>query len=362
MSDVPDRSTPGSGPGGRPGADPAGSWNVPGGTPPGWGSPPPGSGWGPPADWSPAAEVRPGIIPLRPLALGEILDSAFSVVRRNANVTLGWSAIIIVISQVIGVGVGLLDGSLGTALNATGASATLGAGPIGGRVLTVVVSSTSAGLLTGFVAVIVADAVLGQQPTFGGVWLRVRPRLLPLFGAAVLAGVLPYLGLLVFILPGIFLWAALALAPPALVLERLSTGDSIRRSVRLVRGDWWRVFAIRVVAVLIAAALSLVLLVPAGILGSVLFRRTLATGDARPLGFLLLLAAVGTIGSILAQPFAAAVTALLYIDRRMRAEALDVALAQAAGGRLPGPAGLGTAAPGPPGAAGSPEGTDRAGP
>lgn len=363
MSDSPGWSSPGPGPMDPPEPQPQpvgpASWNVPGGTPPGWGSPPPGSGWGPPADWTPATELRPGLIPLRPLALGEILDGAFSVVRRNPKATLGWSAIVIVVSQLISVGVGLVDGSLGSALDATGASSTFGAGPIGGRLLTLVVSAASIGVLTGFVAVVVADAVLGRAPTFGEVWGRVRPRVLPLLVVAVLSGVLPYLALVALVLPGIFLWGALALAPPALVLERLTVGASLRRSWRLATKDWWRVFGIRLIAVLIAGVISAVLLVPAGIVGGISSARSLGSADSRPIAFLIIIAIVATVAGILTQPFVAAVTVLLYIDRRMRAEALDVALASAAGGPAsgtlrPGPSGLGP--PPPPG------GQARAGP
>src|SRR5262245_61916180 len=54
--------------------------------------PPPPTGWGVP---------KPGVIPLRPLGLGEILDGAISTMRAHPRVILGVSAIVATISQLL---------------------------------------------------------------------------------------------------------------------------------------------------------------------------------------------------------------------------------------------------------------------
>lgn len=293
----------------------------------GWGSPPPGPGWGPPAGWMPTP--TPGLIPLRPLAVGEILDAAFTLVRRNAKVTLAWSAIIVVLGQLITVVIGLLDGSLNAALNATSGNLLRG-GALPGRALSTAISAATSGILTGVVSIIVSEAVLGRKVTFGDVWLRTRPRLLPLFVVALAAGVLPLIGLLFLLVPGIFLWVVLGLAPSALMLERLPVGAALRRSRHLVRGDWWRLFGIRSLAVIIGGALAAVLAVPAGLFLGLTAVGT-ADADSLPVGALVIVAVVGVLATVLTQPFVSAVVALLYVDRRMRAEGLDVTLVQAAG-------------------------------
>src|SRR5689334_4132680 len=73
--------------------EPPYSWSSPSGepTPPSYPPPPPGSipqgyQYGQPA-W-----LQPGVVPLRPLALGDILDGAIKVVRRYPKPTLGLSA------------------------------------------------------------------------------------------------------------------------------------------------------------------------------------------------------------------------------------------------------------------------------
>src|SRR3984957_10908449 len=87
-------------PGGQAGYGPAGYGPPPGGQagygPAGYG-PPPGGGWPPPRPSAP----KPGVIPLRPLAVGEILDGAFSSIRQNPKATLGLAAILMTITGVI---------------------------------------------------------------------------------------------------------------------------------------------------------------------------------------------------------------------------------------------------------------------
>ena len=82
------------------------------GTPPpsgsGWGQPPPAApgatGWG----WARPERGQAGVIPLRPLGVGEILDGAVTTIRRNPGPMLGLSAIVAVLTQLLGLGVGYL--------------------------------------------------------------------------------------------------------------------------------------------------------------------------------------------------------------------------------------------------------------
>src|SRR5690625_3212331 len=74
-------------------------WGQPGGGQPGWGAQP---GWNQPAggSWG-APTVKPGVIPLRPLGVGELLDGAITTIRKNPAATLGISAVVAVVTQVL---------------------------------------------------------------------------------------------------------------------------------------------------------------------------------------------------------------------------------------------------------------------
>src|SRR6476646_3719627 len=82
----------------------------PAGYPPPWypSYPPPGYQPYPPNGYQgyppmPPA-IRPGVIPLRPLTLTDILNGAFSYIRTNPKATLGLTTIVVVIAQLVGLG------------------------------------------------------------------------------------------------------------------------------------------------------------------------------------------------------------------------------------------------------------------
>jgi hypothetical protein len=58
------------------------------------------------------------------------------------------------------------------------------------------------------------------------------------------------IGLLLLIVPGILFLAYFYIAPTVVELERRGVGDAFRRSAELVRGNFWRVFAIGLTVVL----------------------------------------------------------------------------------------------------------------
>ena len=64
----------------------------------------------------------------------------------------------------------------------------------------------------------------------------------PVVAVGVTVGVLSGLGLLLFILPGVYLWFTWLVAMPVVVLERRTGRMALARSSYLVRGRWWSVF------------------------------------------------------------------------------------------------------------------------
>jgi hypothetical protein len=139
------------------------------------------------------------------------------------------------------------------------------------------------------------------------------------------------LGIPAFVVVAAYLYTAFALAPPAIVLERQGVVASLRRSRSLVRGAWWRTFGILLLVNLIAQVLAGILGVPFTVLTLL---AAWVTGDGLNVYAILplLVTALGTIvASAVTWPFTAVSTALIYVDRRMRREALDLELARAAG-------------------------------
>lgn len=89
----------------------------------------------------------------------------------------------------------------------------------------------------------------------GELFARARPRLPALIAAGVLAGLGIALGLLVFIIPGLYLLTRWFLIAPVIVLEGRSAGESFGRSWELVRGHAWDAFGL-ILLTLVAAAIG----------------------------------------------------------------------------------------------------------
>jgi hypothetical protein len=289
--------------------------------------------------------------------VGELLDGALGLIRSNPRTVLGLAAAISAVSaliQTVGVWIGL------SALGATSLSIT-GSGDLATD-LTALTASSAAQLVPALIAgflqvlasglfiVLVGAAVLGRRLDAGQTWAELRPRLLALIAVSLLVflGVLAVIAVLVggviglvaafgewAALPGVLLvlaggvaavyaYVRLALASPALVMEGLGPMASLRRSWRLVRGSWWRVAGILLLAAIITNLLTTIVSVPLSVVA------TVVTGVSESMLPTVLAAGLATLlAGIVTLPFTAAVTGLLYTDLRMRREALDIELVSA---------------------------------
>jgi hypothetical protein len=174
------------------------------------------------------------------------------------------------------------------------------------------------------IVVVVSEDVLGRRTSIRDVVRAVRPRLGALVVAAVLAGALPYLGLVLLVVPGVFLWGAWALTTPALIVEGLGPVRALRRSWRLAVPAFWWVWGIRVLSVLIGLLMQAILVLPFVAVASGLASLLDPTAPAvQPLALVLTVLGNIVAGTVVS-PFLAGVQALLYVDRRMRAEGLDI--------------------------------------
>lgn len=126
------------------------------------------------------------------------------------------------------------------------------------------------------------------------------------------------------------------LAAPALMLERQGVVKSMRRSAKLVRGSWWRTFGIVLLTLLLTGMVSAVITIPFTAFGAAVsgdgMNSLLTAGGGHTSWATLIIQGIGAlIGTTLTLPISAGVTVLLYIDQRIRREALDLELARAAG-------------------------------
>lgn len=287
---------------------------------------------------------QPGVIPLRPLQLGDIASGAVTYIRQNPAVLL-LAAGITAIGQLATVLVTALFGAPAATPELTGVGITTGG--TGG--VAFLVSAVTTAVLNGMLVIVLSRAVLGHRMPLSEAWTAVRPRLLGLIGLSLLVslivsaaflvafapfvlaplggvgtGTLRLLLIPVAIVVAVYLAVLLVFASPAYVLERVGVGQALGRSRTLVRGAWWRIFG---TLVLVGLGFVLVALV-VGIPFAFLIAGVAEAGSATA-------AVVNSLGTIvvsaIASPLVAGVVGLLYFDQRIRKERFDEELARSAG-------------------------------
>jgi len=103
--------------------------------------------------------------------------------------------------------------------------------------------------------------------TIGELYQRTRPRLAALIVAGVLAALGIVVGLILLIVPGLYLLTRWALITPVIVIENRSAGEAFRRSSELTAGSRWKVLGVVVVTLLILIVFSAIV---SGILSAIL--------------------------------------------------------------------------------------------
>ncbi|ANC32879.1 glycerophosphoryl diester phosphodiesterase membrane domain-containing protein [Isoptericola dokdonensis] len=327
-------------------------------------TPPPGSPY-PPSPYGPAA-AKPGIVPLRPLSLGEVFDGAFGAVRHNPAVVLGLVTIVVAVATLLATLLaqlavpwfaglfGDLAGQPGTELLAPDVGMLSQLMAVSGALsLTLLFAQPVA---EGIVTVSVSQSVVGRKLTPGEVWTRLRPRLGVLIGWMLLRTVVLTVGLSVVLVAAVLLTAGvgeatgsvvvtvlvglalavgavalvlwlmvrLVLVVPALVLEGARLGATIARAWRLTRQNFWRILGTYLLASIIAGLVGQVVGYPLGMVGMAI------DGGSFGWGFLLTTIVASVVATLVVIVFVSGVVALVYTDVRMRREGLDVALARAA--------------------------------
>jgi hypothetical protein len=324
----------------------------------------------------PPQAPKPGVIPLRPLGVGELLDGAFTSIRRNPRATLGIAAVLLTASAVITTTLSLIlihylgsvnlptPGEQLTTAQATHLLTRMGEVLAPTLVVSVVLAFIVDTVLTGLLTVVIGRSVLGHKITAGEAWQIARPRMAALIGATLLIpliliglwavyvivlvvlalvhapgaliGIFAALGAIAGIVLTIWFLIMFRMAGPAVVLEREGPVQALKRSWRLVRGSFWRVLGITLLAGLIVAVTAGVLQLPFTIFGALAGGgNSMLPGTGGNVAGILISAVGGVVAGAVARPISAGVAVLLYVDLRMRREGLDLILQTAAGGAAP---------------------------
>ncbi|MBT2524941.1 hypothetical protein J7E91_05680 [Streptomyces sp. ISL-99] len=326
---------------------------------------------------------KPGVIPLAPLSLGDILNGSMSTVGRYWKQLFGIAVLVyggalLVTLAALGIAYSATSDSLDKVVDAAQYDDSLDSDVVAPLVIAfalvflvavLAMVIANAAIMAACPAVL-QEAVLGRRTTLGAVWRRAWARVPAVIGAMLLPwlvamlvmaifmvsyvvlivslvsddasgawAVLGFLLLLACIPVAVWVWVLFSLAPAAVVFESQRPVAALRRSARLVKGSWWRIFGISMLAWVIAMIAGYIVQMPLTIIGMMSSMPGMADMGPEPgvgealtamagyLGFIML---GSMISQIIAATFPPLVTGLLYVGQRIRRENLAPALAEAA--------------------------------
>ncbi|GAA3439855.1 hypothetical protein [Kutzneria kofuensis] len=315
----------------------------------------------------PPEAPQPGVLPLRPVDVGAMINGSFRAIFRNWR-----SAILVPLAA-------YLTAMLAAFAPARGMIAAFA--DMAGRrrptddqfwaflqswlvfaAVLLVVFAAAYVVTQAVVTVVVSRAVLGRTTTFGQALRAAAPRMLPLSGLVVLVGLMVFgcvfvpFGLMVLVavatgsggvvgigillcLGGVvlayYLLISYVLAPTALILEPAPVLTALRRSSWLVRGGWWRVFGIFLLAMVMSYVASYLVQIPISAVQFTQLPNIMNSRNPDPaamFGALLsppVMIAFGVLYAVamaITQPFMIGVLTLLYHDLRIRKESFHLPL------------------------------------
>jgi hypothetical protein len=242
----------------------------------------------------------------RPLGIGEILSTAFQLYRRHWRTLLAIAAVVVVPLTLLQYLFGDLIRTQGetTRNGVVVETATWSVGIAG--LLAALVGILMYLVLTGAITRAVAAEVAGEDPSVEQSYRFGFHRLGSVLLVSVLVGLAIIGGLILLVIPGIYIGVRLAVSIEALVVEGRRGTQAMGRSWGLVGGHWWHAFFTLLVAALLTGIVNAVITAPFGA------TNWFAQGVA---------AAVATVVTL---PYGVLVGVLLYLDLRARKERLTL--------------------------------------
>lgn len=175
------------------------------------------------------------------MSVSDVLGEAFDLYKRYFLRFVGTAAIVFVV----------LDLASAFADQASGESVS---SELLWSLIAVLLSVVGAFWLQGALIEAVSDVRDGRvDTTIGDLFERTRPRLPALIAAGIVAGIGVAIGIILLIVPGLFLLTRWALIPAVIVIEKRRAGEAFDRSWQLTRGYGWSVFGSLIVSFLLYA-------------------------------------------------------------------------------------------------------------
>lgn len=247
---------------------------------------------------------------LRPLGVGEILDTALAVYRRHAFALWRIVAVVVALPAALNGALAVADRQVRDSGGSNGSLVVL-------ELLVLTVALFASALATAAAYRLVADAYMGRRVDPDASLRFGLSRLLPVLWVSILLVVVVAFASVFLLVPGVYLYVSWSVAVPVLLAENLRGTQALGRSRQLTKGRFWPCLGVLALTVILEGIILLVILALVEWIIS-------ATGNDTVLFFEQSVSQL--IANTLVLPFQVAVTTVLYIDLRVRKEGFDIQL------------------------------------
>ncbi len=269
-------------------------------------------------------------IELRPLTIGETLDASFKLFTANLRKLLPLAAVVLVpigilqlvLNARIGSDFSFLESALTEPPDPTVVFAPLGR-LLGLGIATALLSLLGTLLVQAAAIRLYADLYQGRDTSWQDSLTFGISRFGPVLAASILSALGIGVGLLFYLIPGMWLYVSWWVVVPALLVERLGPAQALGRSFDLVRRRFWPTAGVAALAFLIVYVVQQIVgtIVSVAVLPTTLVQPVPDFGPA-----LAVTSAAQTIVNLFTVPFLAAAVTVTYFDLRVRLEAYDLEL------------------------------------
>lgn len=184
---------------------------------------------------------------IRAMSFAEILDTGFRLVRNHFALLAGIGLVLYgplaIMQELIG----------------SGRPEEMGPGTVIAAIALALLIVALSPIAQGAMTLAIGDAYRGRSMTIGAAYRVSSRRALALTGTFLLMGLGVMVGLLLLVIPGIYLALAWMLAMQIVMLEGIAGSSALARSRELLRDHMMRAFGIFIVAAIVGGVISTVL-------------------------------------------------------------------------------------------------------
>lgn len=281
---------------------------------------------------------------LRPMTLGQVLDTTFSLYKRNFWLFVGIAALPFLLILIVEIVVAAAGNTAGQTSRTPSFSPSYFAGVFAGASILVILYFLIMAYTQAATIFAVSDLYLARTATVRGSFARVGAKILRILlifflifiaavvGILVIALVAGVLGAIVrsplivfplFILAGItalILFCRIALAIPAAMLEDVGAVTSFQRSMHLTKGYSLQVFLVYLLVGFLTYAAMAVFQLPFLAFAA----RAAVSHQTIPFGIVVLQDLAAFVSQVLVGPIGTIAISLMYYNLRVRKEAFDI--------------------------------------